>query len=374
MRILVTGGGTGGHINPALATANYIRERHPEAEIAYVGTPNGMEATLVPKAGYRFIPMEARGFYRQFTPKKMWGNVKTVFSLITAPHRAEKILRDFQPDLVFGTGGYVTGPLLKQAAKMGIPTATHESNAFPGVTTKLLAKHVDLVMLAVEEARPHLSGKIRVVVTGNPIRQEMIYLDRNACREKLGVGDRTCILSFGGSLGARRINEAVADLMAWHCEKGEFYHLHATGSFDAEYFPELLEKKGVDHKNNPNLSVQEYLYNMPECMAAADLVISRSGAITLGEIEAVGKASVLIPSPYVTENHQYHNAMVLGKDQAAVVLEEKELTGERLIQEVQQLTAHPDTLREYGRRARQHAILDASQRMYQELMALIKRP
>mgnify|MGYP001192655009 CR=1 FL=1 len=372
MRILFTGGGTGGHINPALAIANYIRARHPEAELAYVGTPKGMEATLVPKAGYRFIPMEARGFQRKITLKNIHGNFKTLMTLLNAPRRAEQILKEFHPDLVFGTGGYVTGPLLRQAAKMGIRTATHESNAFPGVTTKLLSKYVDVVMLAVEEARSYLSPKCRAVVTGNPIREEMIYLDRNACRKKMGIGNQVCILSFGGSLGAKRINEAIAQLMAWHCKTGSFFHIHATGSFGVDYLPELLEKQGIVPKDFPNLLIREYLYNMPECMAAADLVISRSGAITLGEIEAAGKASILIPSPNVSENHQYHNAMVLGKDQAAVVLEEKDLTGARLIQEVKALTACPETLTEYGRRARKHAVLDATQRMYQEIMALLQ--
>ncbi len=371
MRILFTGGGTGGHINPALAIAGYIRERHPEAELAYVGTPNGMEANLVPRAGFRFIPMKAGGIQRQLNWRNIKGNFHSVALLLTASARAKKILEEFRPDCVVGTGGYVSGPLMRKAAQMGIKTVTHEQNAFPGVTTKLLSKHVDLVMLAFPEAEKYLSPRCRYIVTGNPVREGFIYEKREECRKKLGIDDRVCILSYGGSLGAKRINEAIADLIAWHYRSGKIWHIHATGRYGVDYLPELLQQKGVDVSGMENIDIREFLHNMPECMAAADLVIGRSGAITLCELEAAGKASILIPSPNVAENHQYHNAMVLAKDGAAVVIEEKDLTGERLIAEVERLIADPKQLQAIGQKAASHAVLDSTERMYKAIMALI---
>lgn len=368
MRILFTGGGTGGHINPALAIAGYFREHHPDGVFAYVGMPNGMEANLVPRAGFDFIPMKAGGFQRQFNLRTIRSNARTLALLTTATHRAKKILNDFKPDAVVGTGGYVTGPLMRTAAKMGIPTITHDSNAYPGVTTKLLSKYVDCALLAFEDAKKYLDPRCKTVVTGNPVRQEFLYANREQAREKLGVGDKVCLLTFGGSNGAKRVNEAIADLIAWHYKEGKIHHIHATGKFGKDYLPELLRERGVDLSNSPQVDIREYIYDMPECMAAADLIIGRSGANTISELEAAGRASILIPSPNVAENHQYHNAMVLANDGAAVVIEEKDLTGDRLVQEVSRLIEHPDTLREYGRNASRHAVLDATERIYRAIM------
>ena len=191
-----------------------------------------------------------------------------------------------------------------------------------------------------------------------------------AAREKLGVGERICIVSFGGSLGARRINEAVAQLMAWEQQAGGFYHIHATGRYEKPRFPGLLAEAGVDPAA-PGLDVREYINDMADCLAAADLVISRSGAMTLSELEASGTASILIPSPNVAENHQYHNAMVLQNHDAAVVVQEKELTPQLLRETVQRLTDDPAVLRRLGKNAQAMAILDANERIYQEILALL---
>lgn len=368
MRILFTGGGTGGHINPALAIAGYFREHHPDGVFAYVGMPNGMEANLVPRAGFDFIPMKAGGFQRHLSLRTLRSNARTLALLTTASHRARKILNDFKPDAVVGTGGYVTGPLMRTAAKMGIPTITHDSNAYPGVTTKLLSKYVDCVLLAFEDAKKYLNPNCKTIVTGNPVRSEFLYADREKAREKLGVGDRMCLLTFGGSNGAKRVNEAIADLIAWHYQAGRIHHIHATGKFGKDYLPELLQARRVDLSNSPQVDVREYIYDMPECMAAADLVIGRSGANTISELEAAGRASILIPSPNVAENHQYHNAMVLANDDAAVVIEEKDLTGDRLVQEVSDMLENPEKLRAYGRNASRHAVLDATERIYRAIM------
>lgn len=373
MRILFVGGGTAGHINPALSVAQYIRKMHPDAQILYVGTPYGMESKLVPEAGFNFKGIEVLGFQRQFNWRNIKNNIKAVRYLVTSGKKAEKILKEFNPDLVMGTGGYVSGPVVLRAAKMGIKTVTHEQNAFPGVTTKLLSKRVDKILLAFSKANDFLHMEQKTVVTGNPVREDFIFGNKLQARKELGLDERPVILSFGGSLGARKINETVAELIAWDWKDAKIQHIHATGRYGTELFPELLTQYGVDYKNAPHIRFQEYIFNLATCMAAADLVISRAGAITLCEIEAAAKPSILIPSPNVSENHQYHNAMVLANQGAAVVIEEKDLTGKRLRQEVEKLIFNQQRLKEFSKKAGELAILDSTKKIYQELMKLIKR-
>ena len=371
MTILLAGGGTAGHINPAISIANYIKERHPKAKICFAGTPKGMEANLVPKAGYEFYPVDVKGFQRKLSLKNIGRNIEAAVKVFTSSVQAGGILKKTAPDLVIGTGGYVSGPVLRKAAKMGIKTAIHEQNAFPGVTTKMLAPHMDAVMLAMEDAKKHLPSNREYVVTGNPVREEVIRADKQKSRRALGLDERPVILSFGGSLGARTINEMAADIIAWHWKDAKYQHLHATGRYGVELMPRLLREKGVELEKAPQVRITEYIDNMDECMAAADLVICRSGAIALSELEAQGKASILIPSPNVAENHQYHNAMSLARRGAAVVIEEKELTAERMIAELNRLLVHPGTLWEMGQNAKNEAVLDANERIYQVLMGLL---
>lgn len=374
MRILFACGGTAGHINPALAVAAVIREKHPDARILFAGNPSGMEARLVPQAGFDFTPIKVKGFQRRLSWYNIKNNILAAAYLTTAGSRAGKILEGFGPDVVMGTGGYVSGPVVREAARRGYKTLTHEQNAFPGVTTKLLAKRVDKILLAVPKAKEYLPPERDYVVTGNPVREEILFADRGQARERLGVGDRVCILSFGGSLGARRVNESVADLIAHHTKTGRFHHIHATGSYGVELLPSLLREKGIpDWKKVPHLDIREYIDDMPQCLAAADLVICRAGAITLSELEAAGKASILIPSPNVAENHQYHNAMVLQNADAAVVLEEKDLTGARLCEVFDRLCADPGKLKQLGRNAASLSILDANERIYREIIELLGR-
>lgn len=373
MRILFACGGTGGHINPAVAIASYIKEHSPDAQILFAGNPKGMEAKLVKKAGFEFAPITIKGFQRKLNWRNFKNNVQAVCYLTTASARAKKLIEKFSPDIVVGTGGYVSGPVLRQAAKMGIRTLSHESNAYPGVTTKLLARYVDKVLLAVPEARSYLPDSCDYCVVGNPVRGSILLADRSKARQKLGIADdMVCILSFGGSQGARRINEAIADLFAWNKGKKIFY-IHATGMYGVDLFPELLRERGLDAKNFPNADIREYINDMDDCLAAADLVISRSGAMTLSELEAAGRASILIPSPNVAANHQYFNAMVLAEHDAAVVIEEKDLTGETLCTEVEKLLEHPDTLRKMGHSAQQLAVIDATAKIYEEILALLKK-
>lgn len=372
MRVILSGGGTAGHINPAIAIAQKIKKETPNAKILFVGTPNGMEAELVKKAGFDFVGVEVQGIRRKPSFQNLIRNVKAVRCAVAAGPRTKKIISDFRPDLVIGTGGYVSGPVVRKAAQMGIPTAIHEQNAFPGVTNKLLAKRVDIVFLAVEKAKEHLPNGKRCVVVGNPIRESIVFKQKTEARAELGLDDKLCILSFGGSLGAVKLSEIVADIMEWHAKRGDVNHIHAMGRLGKENFPKLLQERGVDPRQNPRLDIRDYIDNMDVCLAAADLVVCRAGAITLSELEATGKPSILIPSPNVTENHQYHNAMVLADHGAAIVIEEKNYNKEALFDVLEDFYLHPEKLKEYSRRAYELAILDTSERIYREIQTLFR--
>ena len=353
MRVLIAAGGTAGHINPALAIAGAIKKADPTAEIHFAGRKEGMEYRLVTQAGYPFHHIEITGFQRKLSLNNIKRNIITLWNLALSGPKAKKMMKDIQPDLVIGCGGYVSGPVVRCAARQGIKTALHEQNAFPGVTNKLLAPDVDIVFAAVPAAVEKLGAPEKTIVVGNPVRPEVFTQAKNreAIRAELGAGDRTVILSFGGSLGARRVNEVVADLCAWEKQQGaNVLHLHATGSRGVKLFEDLEAKNHF--APGANLVVKEYIDNMPDLLAAADLVISRSGALTLAELEAMGRASILIPSPNVAENHQYYNALELQNAGAAIVIEEKDLTGVKLIETVHALLAEPGKLTAMGTAAK----------------------
>ncbi len=374
MRVLFAAGGTGGHINPALAIAGSIKEHHSDAQFLFAGTPWGMEAKFIPQAGYDFAPIEVRGIERGLSLRAIKGNFKTFKYLLTANSKAKKIISDFKPDIVIGTGGYASGPVVRAAAKMGIKTLIHEQNAFPGVTTKLLAKHVDVLLVAFKEAMPRIKTRARMIEVGNPVRQEFLFAKKDECREKLGLDkDKIVILSCGGSLGAKAINLAVMDVLKWHSGKGNIQHIHATGHYGSLWMPDELRKAGIEFENGGDIRVTEYINNMPECLAACDLIITRSGAITLSEIQAQGKAAIFIPSPNVTENHQFHNAMVLANADAGVVIEEKDLTGKLLCDTIEKLISDKDRLKQMGANAAKIAKTDANELIYNEVMKLYKK-
>lgn len=369
-KILFATGGTGGHINPALAVAGYIRENYPQAEIFFVGTADRMEAQLVPAAGYDFKTIEIQGFSRELNFEGLKHNIKTVNLLFKSEGQAKKIIEDFKPDVVIGFGGYVSGPVLSVAARMGIPTAVHEQNAFPGVTNKNLAKKVDVVMLTAPEAEKLLKPKNPCVVTGLPIRGEIISANKEFARAEMKLDSRPLILSMGGSLGARAINEAVKYLILHRFEKKDCYYLHATGKAGASMIDDI--GKDVDLNANPQIMLREYINDMDRCLAAADLVVCRAGASSLSEIQALGKPSILVPYPYAAENHQYYNAKTMSDRDAAILIEEKDFTGERLLSEVEKLLSKPERLKKMGENARAMAILDASQRITECVCKIVK--
>ncbi len=373
MRVLIAAGGTAGHVNPALAIAKEIEKHCPGAEIHFAGRKKGMEYGLVTKAGYPFHHIEVNGIQRKLTLRNVARNVKAMYHLALSAPCAAAILRKVQPDLVIGAGGYVSGPVVQTAAKKGILTAIHEQNAFPGITNKILAKSVDLVFAAMPDAVERLgpAAKGKTFVVGNPVREAMWNTDRTAARKALGAKDgQIVVVSFGGSLGAQRLNEAVAELVVWELKERDFLHIHATGSIEKKDFAVLAKKLNID--NDARFQIREYIEDMPSMLAAADLVISRAGALTLAEISAVGRAAVLIPSPNVAENHQYYNAMQLEKLGAARVLEEKNLGQGALQKTVDEITQSQASLMEMGAKARALAQPDSLEKIWTHLEQLLK--
>lgn len=374
MRVLIAGGGTAGHINPALAILSIIKQRDKDAVFLYAGTPDGMESKLVPKAGIEFTPIKVSGFQRSLAPGDIVRNVKAAGYLAASGGRARKIIRGFAPDIVIGTGGYVSGPVVYTAQKMNIPTVIHEQNAYPGVTTRLLAKKADGVMLTMEEAAKFMPG-VKYELTGLPVRKAFDELpSREDAKRELGLdADAPCIFSFGGSPGAGAINDSALALLRWESTLGHpVSHIHSYGRMGHDTFLSRLAEAGIDPKGKGHI-IEEFIYNMNTCMAAADLIICRSGASAITELEAAGRASVLIPSPVVAGNHQYHNAMTLANAGAAKVIEQKDLTDDLIVSEVAELIGDRDKLREFEDKAAQCRIKDTPDRIWQVICSAVKR-
>ncbi|MBP3797040.1 MAG: undecaprenyldiphospho-muramoylpentapeptide beta-N-acetylglucosaminyltransferase [Ruminococcus sp.] len=375
LKVLMAGGGTAGHVNPALAIAEMIKEEHPDAEIRFAGNPDKLEAKLVPKAGYAFEPLRIEGFQRQINAENIKRNLKAAVYLMKSGSRCKEIIRGFQPDLVIGTGGYVSGPVVRTAAKLGIKTAIHEQNAFAGVTNKLLSKQVDVVMMTVKESQKYFPEAKKCMVTGLPVRGSFGRLTKADARKKLGIPeDATVVLSVGGSLGSKVINENVKKLLKWYQDDGrDVYHIHSYGTYkDYAHFIDECEAEGIRIRDDSKRMVDSYV-DMPKAMAACDLMISRCGAASLAEIEAMGRCSVLIPSPMVAENHQYHNGMVLQNAGAGIVIEEKDLTGEKFINTIKDFLDHPEKIKECSEKAAGLHIKDTKERIMGCLEPLIKK-
>lgn len=370
MKVLMTGGGTGGHVNPALAIANIIKEKNPDAEIAFVGTSHGIENKLVPAEGYPLYHIEIRGIRRSLSLQ----NVKTAFMVLSAQRKAKKLVREFKPDLVVGTGGYVCWPIMRAAALAGVPTALHESNAVPGVAVKMLEKYVDRVYCNFEETKSHLRYPEKAVRVGNPLKKAFSVTDYETARREQGIAGkyRTFILSCGGSMGAQRVNEEVLAVMRdFSAKHPEVLHIHASGSIEFEDCKKMFREYGLEGKSN--IQLVEYIFDMPQKMAAADLVINRAGAMTLSELAAMKKPCILIPSPNVTNNHQYKNAHELEKRGAAVVFQEKDLTDGRLTEAVESLVTDRARMDAMKEAIAQFAVTDCADILYRELMQLANK-
>lgn len=370
MRVLLTGGGTAGHVNPALAIAETVRLNRPDAQIAFVGTDRGKENDLVPREGYRLYKVESMGIKRSLSPS----NFKALYLAVASPFRKNttEILDEFKPDIVIGTGGYACWPIMAAAARRGIPTALHESNAKAGLAIGILQLCVDRIWINFEGTKKQLKFAKSVDRVGNPLRSGFGVMSKEAAREKLGIAsDDIMVLSFGGSLGAEHVNTAVLDLMKSVTEENpRVRFLHASGNRDYEVSRARFENLGLVAE--PRCTLVDYIYDMPLQMAAADLIVSRAGAMTLSELAMMGKAAILIPSPHVASNHQYHNAKALADADAAVLVEERELAEGALIRAVRELLEDSEKRTAMEEKVRGFALPDANRKIWNQILEMIK--
>jgi len=340
MNVIFTCGGTGGHINPAIAVANILRERHPDVNILFIGAKGHMEEQLVPQAGYDLVCLPGSGLSRSLNLAGIKKNINAVKCVLSAVGQCKKIIRDFKADVIVGTGGYASFPALYAGSRLGVPTLVHESNAVPGLTTKLAANVATQVLVCFEESVQHYKNPANVEVVGMPVRKEFLFLTKEEARKELGLGNKPVVVSAFGSQGAKVMNETMADMMPLEQKDNfPFHHIHATGSFGKDWMPQRVRDNGVDFENCEDLDIREYIYNMPTVMAAADVIIGRAGSATCNEIAASGTPCILIPSPNVTNNHQEKNARVLEEAGGAIVVLEKDCTPEGIYKEITGLLA-----------------------------------
>ena len=372
-KVIFTCGGTAGHVNPAIALAQLMHEKDPGTEFLFVGAERGLEKDLIPKAGYDFRTVHISSFHRSLKPREIRHNLISVGNLMRAPGEARAILRQFPPDVVIGTGGYASFPMVKAAAQAGIPTVVHESNMVPGLTTEMLEPFADRIMVGFEACREHYRHPEKVIVTGTPVRQDFFRLTKAEAKRQLGVDDgRPLLVSFWGSLGAAGMNRLMADFLALEAAKEPFHHIHGAGKGGYPVLLDLLREKGVDLKDHPALQVREYIYDMAPVMRAADLVLCRAGASTISELTALGVPALIVPSPYVTNNHQEKNARVLEAAGGAVVLLEPDCSGQALfraasgiLHDQERRTAMENAMSALG-------IRDATERIYQTVLEICR--
>lgn len=356
MRVILSGGGTGGHIYPAVSIAKEIKHQHKDAEILFIGTERGLESSIIPKEGFKLVKIKVRGFRRKLS----FENIAAVAESFTGIFKVSKIIKDFKPDIVIGTGGYVSGSVLLAAVFMSIPTLIHEQNAFPGVTNKILARLVDTIAVNFDEAKKYLPGNDKVIVTGNPIRSSMLSISKEEGLKEFGFDpELPIVFVVGGSRGARKLNESVI-LLAKKCVEGKsFQMLHMTGDTQYDDMLKRYDNENIS-LNTGYLKVMPYIYNMPYALIACDIVISRCGASTLSEITALGKPSILIPYPYATDNHQEYNARALEKNGAAIVILDRDLNADILYNEIADMLIKPEKISQMAERSKELGRTDAA--------------
>jgi UDP-N-acetylglucosamine--N-acetylmuramyl-(pentapeptide) pyrophosphoryl-undecaprenol N-acetylglucosamine transferase len=370
MKIILAGGGTAGHINPAIAIANTIKANDKNAEIAFIGTKKGMENKLVGKAGYPIHHIEIQGLRR----KPTLSNIKTAYYYLTSPFKAKKLLKEYQPDVVVGTGGYLSWPLIKAAADLGIPSAIHESNAIPGKAVMMVEKMVDRIYINFPTTAEAFSDPDKILCVGNPLITMPDTATTEGLREKLGIPKtaKKVLLSFGGSLGAERVNEEILALMRdYTSQNPDIFHIHATGKIEYEAAMAKAEEYGLLQCGN--IRLVEYIYDMPLWEKAADAVICRAGAMTIAEMSLLGKACILIPSPNVVNNHQYENARRLFEAGAALMLEEKDISTEKLKASVETLLFDEKAATALKTAVQAFAKPNAAADIYQDLQMLASK-
>lgn len=372
MKFILTCGGTAGHINPALAIAGRLRELMPDCGILFIGAEGKMEMELVPREGYKIEALKITNISRGKSFDALKHNFETLKNVAVSTREAKRIIREYKPDAVIGTGGYVCYPVLKAAHDLGVATAVHESNAVPGLTTKLLAEHVNKVMVGFEESRGAYHHPEKVEVTGTPVRGEFASYSKEQAKRELGIDpDEPLVVSVWGSLGAAHMNKVMGELIPMLDETKEFHLIHSVG---AMYFEEFMRrlKETAPNFSRTGADVRQYIYDMPRVMAAADLILCRAGASTLSELAYMGKPVVIVPSPNVTNNHQEKNARVLERAGGAIVMLEGEFDAAALLDTVRGLLKDPARLAAMSGAMRSLAVPGATDKICDIILDLPK--
>ena len=370
MKVIVTGGGTAGHVNPALSIASTIKKFDRDADIKFVGTKKGIESRLVPKAGYEISYIEVMGLRRSLSLQ----NVKVAYKAMRSYLECKKLLKKEKPDVVVGTGGYVTWPVCRAAASLGIPTVLHEANAVAGFAVKMLKKQANVIFVNFEGTKKNLAGaKGELIRIGMPIHEDFYKYNKEQARRELGIDlEKKMILSFGGSLGAKTLNDAVIGFLNDYVkDHPDIYYVHSTGNRFYDECDQRIKELGLDKFEN--ICVREYLYDIPKLMIASDLVICRSGASTLSELSASAKASILVPSPNVTNNQQYHNAKEYSDLGAAVMIEDADLSSQKLSNCVDSLLSDMDSLKALGAKASAFEVKNSEKIMFDKIISLVEK-
>ena len=368
MKYLLSGGGTGGHIYPALAIAAEIVRRDKDAEVLFVGTKDGLESELVPKAGYNFKTIRVNGMPRRLNKKSFIAIRELIYGL----RESKNIIKEYKPDVVIGTGGFVSGPVVYTAKNKGIPILIHEQNAFPGITNKILGNYADKIAVTFEEAKEYFKHHDRVVTTGNPIREEILQVNKTIAYNKLNIKPNLpFVLSFGGSGGQKSLNDAIYKINKNYHPDDSYQLIHVTGTRMYDAFIQKLKDDGVIL--NENIKVLPYFYEMPEALNIANLIVTSAGAITLAEISAVGIPSILIPKAYTAENHQEYNARTFEENGASIMILEKDLSYEKLKSTINSLINDGNKLKKMSENSKKMGKIDAAGLIVDQLMSILKK-
>lgn len=367
MKVIIASAGTGGHINPGIAIANKIKKESPNSEIIFLGTKRGLENDLVPRAGYELKTVEAYGLSKKISIQNIKNNIKTLKGI----GQAKKIVKEFKPDIVIGTGGYICGSAILAAKKYKIPTMLHESNAFPGKAVKLLSKKVDTILVGFEEAKERLPNAKNIVTTGTPTKirdLQLSEIQKNEIKKQLGLSaDKPVVLVFGGSQGAKAINDVIIKIIN-NKMNTDYQIMWAPGPIQFD----IIKKQIKNMSKLEDVKIVPYIYNMEEIMNASDLIIARSGAMTITEIAKVGKPAIFVPLPYVSNNHQEYNAKVLKNINAAEIVLNKDLNAEKLNKQIEDIIKNKDKMNQMGRNAKKIVIDNVEDKIYSEIKKIVK--
>ena len=371
MRVIIAAAGTAGHINPGLAIANKIKKEQKDSEIVFIGTTRGLENDLVPRAGYELKTIDAYGLSKEISIE----NLKKMYKTLKGFGEAKKIIKEFKPDIVIGTGGYICGATITAAHSLKIPTLLHESNAFPGKAVKMLAKKTNTILVSFKDALPRIKNCKNVVFTGTPVKikkQNYSSEEKNRIVNEVGLKtDKAIVLIFGGSQGAKKINDTIVDIIK-NKQNKDYQMIWATGPKQFDIIKEELENLSLNINNIPNMKIIPYIYNMEELMNVVDLIVARSGAMTITEISNLGKPSILVPLPNVSHNHQLYNAKALESVGAARIILNDEINGEKLNKTIEEIVLNKEEIRKMGENALKISAVDAEDKIYDEIKKLVK--